>query len=131
MIETKAVIIEDELIVALDLELKLKSRGIMVVGIATDCTEAMSLVESNDINIVFCDININGDIDGIATAKKIQEKMNCHIIFISAFSSSTVLNRISEINSSHYLKKPFNRADLDTLLAKILTDIKTNYSRNI
>ena len=67
--KAKVLIVEDERIIAKDIERGLISLGYDVVGVAQDSLEAISKVKSLRPDVVLMDVYIDGDIDGIETAR--------------------------------------------------------------
>ncbi|MEX2443671.1 MAG: response regulator [Alkalispirochaeta sp.] len=109
---TDVLIVEDESIVALDLENRLISMGFSVVGRAGTGAEALEIVERAPPHVVLMDIQLRGDIDGIDTADRIQEAYDVPVIFLTAFSDSDSLDRAKRSNAYGYLLKPFQEREL-------------------
>lgn len=109
---TDVLIVEDESIVALDLENRLRSMGFSVVGRAGTGAAAIELVGRTPPDVVLMDIQLRGDIDGIKTADLIQEEYDVPVIFLTAFSDSKSLERAKRSNAYGYLLKPFQEREL-------------------
>lgn len=109
---TDVLIVEDESIVALDLENRLRSMGFTVVGRAGTGAAALDLVGQAPPDVVLMDIQLRGDIDGIKTADQIQEEHDVPVIFLTAFSDSHSLDRAKRSNAYGYLLKPFQEREL-------------------
>ena len=106
-------IVEDEAIVALEIESFLKEQGLNVVAIATSAKEAIRVVESNIIDLILMDIYLEGKVDGIGAAREIKSiNSNIEIIFLSANSNTANIDRAIDIEPLGYLSKPFNRKEL-------------------
>ena len=65
---TRVLIVEDESIVALDLQRRLIRLGYDVPRVAASCEQTIKAIQETLPHIVLMDINISGDIDGIDTA---------------------------------------------------------------
>ena len=69
----RLLIIEDEALIAKDLSYLLEDLGYKCVGIAKNYERAMYLFNSNAVDLILCDINIDGEKDGIETVKELNE----------------------------------------------------------
>src|SRR5881398_2062024 len=81
----KVLIVEDEIIVADDLEWQLTKVGYEVVGIAVSGEEALTLADQERPHIVLMDIQLQGHVNGLEAAKTIQRKTGAAVIFVTAF----------------------------------------------
>jgi diguanylate cyclase (GGDEF)-like protein/PAS domain S-box-containing protein len=112
MIEAQIILVEDERIVALDIEKMLQRVGYSVVGSA-DCGEkALELVAKIQPDLVLMDIKLKGELNGIETAKLINSRFNTPIIFLTAFADDATIERAREAEPSGYMVKPVNERDL-------------------
>jgi DNA-binding response OmpR family regulator len=110
-------IVEDELIPANYLKKILQKYGHNVVGIANSEQTAMAYINQDiSIDLVLMDIKIQGEKDGIATAKMMQSSKSVAILFISAYADTDFLERAKDINTIGYLVKPIQS---NTLLTTI------------
>lgn len=110
-------IVEDEFIPANYLKKILTQSGHRVLGIADSKRSALSYIHSQTIpDLVLMDIMLKGDKDGIDVAKTIQLHARSAILFISACSDASFLDRAIGTNSIGYLVKPITA---DTLLSTI------------
>jgi two-component system, response regulator PdtaR len=106
-------IVEDELLITMSLKNQLESAGYKILGTATKCDACISELEElrkegKEPEIVLMDINIRGQVDGIETARRITEKFDCGIIFITGQSSKEVYERSFSIKPFGYLLKPID-----------------------
>ena len=132
-------IVEDESIVAMEIESYIQKLGYNIIGICSNAKDALHSVLKNRIDIVIMDICIKGNIDGIETARLIK-KDNPHtkIIFLTAHLDDYNVDRAIEIDPVAYLSKPFNREELRVFLkishhkiVKNHTNIKINHNHII
>ena len=105
-------IVEDETILALNLEMFLKKLGHNVIGIVTSGEEAIVKVKDIPPDLVLMDIRLNGEMDGIETANKIHRVYDIPVIYITAFSDEETLNRAKITEPLGYIIKPFDERDL-------------------
>jgi DNA-binding NarL/FixJ family response regulator/DNA-binding CsgD family transcriptional regulator len=110
-------IVEDELLVAHDLELKLSELGCRVLGTAPKGEVALEMIDkfagSNDgPDIVLMDVGLAGEIDGIETAKQLSDKHKCGIIFLTGLDKNEVFSKSFSLKPYAYIFKP---VDIDQI----------------
>ncbi len=108
----RIMLVEDEVIVALDLQQRLEKNGYEVIAHATSGDEAVRLAKKTEPNLILMDIKIRGAMDGIEAAAKIRESQNIPIIYITAFSDEETLKRARQTEAYGYLVKPFEDREL-------------------
>lgn len=109
----KIYIIEDEPFVAEHLAIYLRNRGHKVLGSAATAASAISEMEELRPSMVFVDIVIAGDMDGIEAAKIIRDRFDIPIIFLTSYRDDEFFERAKELPPCAYLLKPFNERELD------------------
>jgi|GEM_PF-1453431 PAS domain S-box-containing protein len=112
----RLVIIEDEGILALDLERTLTASGFDVRGVAGDSDAALELVERERPELALMDIRIQGPRDGIETARLLRERFDVPVVFLTAHSDGGTIERAHQTQPLGYLLKPFKRADLQNIV---------------
>ena len=105
-------LVEDDDIIARVEEWRLKNLGYVVCGRATNGAEAMELVASKIPDVVFMDINIRGDIDGIETTRMIKKEFNIPVIYVTSHSDGATLERAKATKPDGFIMKPFEDNDL-------------------
>ena len=112
MAAIKILIVEDELIIAKGLARKLEKLEYVVVGIASSSVSALEKVTETQPDLILMDIVIKGDLDGIETAKIIQEKFNIPVIYVTAYADDETLERAEKTQSYGYILKPFKEREV-------------------
>ncbi len=123
MKKSNILIVEDETIIALDIKnmlLKMGHRVISIVSSGAKCLDAISIEKPH---LIIMDIVIQGDIDGIETAEQIRKEYDIPIIFLSAHSDYTTLDRVTAIEHYGYVLKPVSEKEL-------MTSIETSLFRH-
>lgn len=115
-------IVEDEMIIARDLEAILGSMGHTIVGIANNANDAMILAGSHDVDVALLDIGIKGDRDGITLAAHLREEFPMKIVFLTSHADSDSVKRASAINADGYILKPFSKETIYTSLSVIIAN---------
>ena len=120
--ETRArvMIVEDELVVALDFEMRLTRMGYEVVGVCDNCADALLLVQETRPAIVLMDICIHGPADGIETARAIAEVSDVPVVFMTAFADPDTMRRAASTSPYGYLLKPFDERAVAGMLTVAL-----------
>ena len=109
----RILIVEDETLIALELEEMLAELGYEVAGTAGSHAQAMALcAQAPHPDLALMDINIRGDIDGIETARLIRDRFAIPSVFLTAYSDPSTLARATESGALGYLLKPFSGRDL-------------------
>ncbi|MEL7669384.1 response regulator [Methanobacterium sp.] len=116
----KIMIVEDESIVALDLEQRLNSLGYEVICKATSGEDALKLVKTNKIDLILMDIILKGKLNGIETAILIKKEFNIPIIYNSANPDFKTREEIKKTKPYEYLIKPFEDHHLQKAINNIL-----------
>ena len=118
MVKPRILIVEDDPIVAADIEsLILDEKDYFVSGVAHNATSALDILANRIVDLVLLDINLGTGPSGIDIAKIINEKHELPFIFLTAFSDEHTLSAASELGPSGYLVKPFNDRGLITTIA--------------
>ena len=113
-------IVEDERIIAIDLQRRLERLGYRVCGSAASGEEAIAGIRQNRPDLVLMDIVIQGSVDGIEVAILIKKELNIPVIFLSAYTDTRTLDRAKEASPLGYILKPFKERELATILEMAL-----------
>jgi len=109
-------IVEDESIVAKDIQNSLIKLGYKVVGIANNGNDAIERIIELVPDLVLMDIMIKGDLTGIDVSEKIKEKINVPIIFLTAYADEGTLAKAKITEPYGYILKPFKEIDLHSTI---------------
>ena len=112
--QPKILIVEDENIVALDMMNRLKQYGYRIVDRVGSGKDAVASSKKHNPDVVLMDIQLKGEIDGIAAADSIREQFDIPVIFITAFADDSTLQRAKVTEAFGYLIKPFNDREMYT-----------------
>jgi len=108
---TKIVIVEDEFIVAEDLRIIVEKAGNIVPGIAASVEEAKELINLHKPDLVLLDINLESKLTGIDLAHQLREQAIA-FIYISAYSTQSILEAANATQPYGFLVKPFRERDV-------------------
>ncbi len=105
-------IIEDEVLVALDLEDRIQGLGYDVAAVRHNSEKALAYLEIHTPDLILCDINIKGEKDGIDIAQHVKDTVRIPLIFVTALSDRGTLERAKKTLPYGYIVKPFSDGDL-------------------
>ena len=108
----KILVVEDEAIVAMDLQSQLQEMNYEVCGIADNGEDAISTASATRPNLILMDIVIKGGMDGIETAARVGRALHIPVIFLTAYSDDKIIERAARTASYGYLTKPFQAREL-------------------
>ncbi|MGO1402594.1 MAG: ANTAR domain-containing response regulator [Flaviflexus sp.] len=107
----RALVVEDEALIRLDIVETLTDAGIDVVGEASNGEEAIEKAKELEPDVVVMDVKMPG-MDGITAAEQILANRTCAVVMLTAFSQSELVERARDAGAMAYVVKPFTPADL-------------------
>ncbi len=108
----RIVIVEDEGLVARDVENMARNVGYKVCGIANTADEAVEMAGRFRPDLVLMDVVIKGTLDGIAAAEKIWESFRVPVIYVTAYADELTIERATITELFGYILKPFDEREL-------------------
>jgi DNA-binding LytR/AlgR family response regulator len=109
-------LIEDETIVAKDIESCLKKIGHNIVGIVAEGEKAAAAIKKLRPNLILMDITLKGEMDGIDVANQIKETDKIPVIFLTANTDRKTFEKAKSSEPYGYIIKPFKEMDLFTAI---------------
>ena len=107
-------VVEDEKIVAADLQAHLQMLGYEVPAVVSSGEEALKRAGESHPDLVLMDIQLKGRMDGIEAARIFQTRLNIPVIYVTAFADDATFNRAKSTEPYGYVVKPFGRKELQT-----------------
>jgi len=129
MSNTQILVVEDEAIVAKNIQLELNSMGYAVPAIAASGKEALQKVAEVHPDLVLMDIALKGAMDGVETMERIQERFDVPVIYLTAYADEGTLQRAKKTGPFGYLLKPYEEKELQTTIEIALHKHKTEVAR--
>jgi CheY-like chemotaxis protein len=108
----KILIAEDEVIVAMDIQMRLESAGYQVVASVISGEDAIRKALDTHPDLALMDIGLKGDLDGIAAADEIHRQLDIPVVYLTSYSNRTILERAKLSEAYGYLLKPFEERTL-------------------
>lgn len=112
MVPPRILIVEDEAIVAMEIESRLNRLGYTVPAIIFSGQEAVQAAQDLQPDLIIMDIKLKGDIDGIEAANRIHQQLDLPIVYLTAYSDAEILERAKVTEPFGYIVKPFQERDL-------------------
>jgi len=116
MTEAQILVVEDENIVAKDIQNRLRNMGYRVPAICASGEDAIDKVAQIHPDLVLMDIMLKGAIDGISAAERIRNLFSVPVIYLTAYSDEATLERARISEPFGYLLKPFEERELHTTI---------------
>lgn len=117
-------IIEDESIIAKDIECILKNYGYKIAGPYSRAEDAINVLDNIHPHLILMDVVLKGEIDGIDAARIIKEKISVPIIFLTAYADDLTISRIKNSEPYGYFLKPFEEKELFSWIETTLHKFK-------
>jgi two-component system, response regulator PdtaR len=115
-----ALIVEDEVNLALELEDVMLGLGFYVCGLAATKSRAQSLAMSDSPDVVLMDVRLEGGREGIEAARWVREVCQSEVVFITAHTDGETLKRIQQqVPGAPVLPKPVSHARLAEAVAEV------------
>ncbi len=113
-------VVEDESIVALDIQRTLRRFGHTVVGPVDTGQEAILQARRQRPDVILMDIRLRGTLDGIDAAEIISRELQIPIIFMTAQADVATRERAEAVVPAAYLLKPFVNRELAAIISTVL-----------
>jgi len=108
----RILVVEDEKIIAMDIQHTLRGFGYEVCGVVSSGEESIEQAFQNRPDLVLMDIGLKGPIDGICAARAIQSHLPIPVIYLTAYGDEKTLNRVDQTKPFGYIYKPFEESEL-------------------
>jgi PAS domain S-box-containing protein len=120
MSNSRILIVEDEGIIAKDIQSTLNRSGYSVIGIASSGEEAIKKAMEIHPDLVLMDIVLEGAMDGVEAAEHIRDHFDIPVVYLTAYSDDTTLQRAKITEPFGYILKPFQEKELYTTIEMAL-----------
>ncbi|MDM8538362.1 response regulator [Desulfobacterales bacterium HSG17] len=126
MSKSKILIVEDDGIVAMDIESRLENFGYDVCGKVAYAEKAIEKAKELEPDLILMDIVLKGEMDGIEAAKIIQSQFYLPIVFLTAHADEKKIERAKVINPFGYILKPFRDRELKIIIEMALYKVNAD-----
>jgi PAS domain S-box-containing protein len=121
----KILIVEDEILIAMDLQGRLENLGYEVPGIADTADLAFELAACHEPDLILMDIRLQGGTDGIEAAMAVRRRLDIPVIFLTSHADSETLERAKLSEPFGYIVKPFGSCNFRAVIEIALHNHKT------
>lgn len=113
--EEKILIVEDESIIALDLQYGLNDLGYEIIGVVDNGQDAIDMAAEHLPDVVLMDIKLKGNISGIEASEVISE-LGIAVVYLTANNDAETFNKSNIKGSYGFVSKPYEINKLDKTL---------------
>jgi len=125
----RILIVENEGLVGCDMAAFLNDLGYRVVGTCSTCDDAIRLYDDLRPDLVLMDVHLDGSVDGIETARRLQQRGPLAIVYVTACADLETVNRARETHPQGYLLKPFSNDELRLTVEVAATRVQADQQR--
>lgn len=109
-------VVEDESIVAKDIQVCLRKLGYEVIGICSSGEAAVETALDKRPDLIMMDIMLKGEMSGIQAAAAIRKEHDIPVIFLTAYTDRDTVDKAKETEPYGYIIKPFKEIDIQTAI---------------
>lgn len=116
MTKMKVLIVDDEVIIAMDIKNRLENLGYTITAMAHSGDDAIKMAAQTHPDIVLMDIMLGESMDGIEAARQIYKLLDIPIIYLTAYADEKTLSRAKITKPFGYILKPFDERELHSTI---------------
>ncbi|EIM77154.1 LytTR family two component transcriptional regulator [Nitritalea halalkaliphila LW7] len=125
MKEDRILIVEDELDIAENIQEILGLLEYQHIDIANSANQAVKLIKRSKPDLIFMDIKLKGDKDGIELGEMIKNMVDAPLVYVTSYSDPSIIERAKRVHPAGFIVKPFTTNDIHAI-----TEIAMFNSRN-
>lgn len=110
----RILVVEDEIVVAMDIQKSLTSLGYSSPDMVFTGSDAVQIAVETHPDLVLMDIRLKGDMDGIEAAEQIRRRLDIPVVYLTAYADEQTLERAKRTQPYGYILKPFREKDLES-----------------
>ena len=130
MSNKRIMIVEDEWVVAEDIQRSLQNLGYSISSVVASGEDTFQKVKEDRPDLVLMDIILQGEMDGIEAAKQIRSRFNIPVVYLTAYADKMVLERAKTTEPFGYLIKPYEERELYATIEIALYKHKIDGEKN-
>ena len=112
----RALIVEDETLIAEELTERLACLGFSVIASVDSAEEGVAIATRERPDLVLMDIRLKGFKDGVQAAEEINELIDVPIVYLTAHSDHLTVDRARRTQYDGFLLKPFRERELQSTI---------------
>jgi CheY-like chemotaxis protein len=114
--EPRALIVEDETLIAEELKERLERFGFYVIAAVDSAEEGIQIATTERPDLVLMDVRLRGEMDGVQAAAEIRQRVDVPVIYLTAYSDHVTLDRAKHTEPYGYVLKPFHERELQVTI---------------
>jgi len=122
-------IVEDENIIAMDIQFMLENLGYKISGVVSSGEDSIKKASNMLPDLILMDIKLKGKIDGVSAANQIYKSLRIPVVYLTAYSDNTTMDRAKETMHFGFISKPFEEKELQNIIEETLAHNK-KYKHN-
>lgn len=123
--KVKILIVEDEMLIGAKISLFLSELGYEVTALLPRAEEALVHIHEDLPDLALLDIQLRGDMDGVALAEILHTQHKIPVIFLTANTDDATFNRAKAAKPFAFLAKPFRKTELQRALELAITRMES------
>ena len=112
----RALIVEDETLIAEELRERLSRLGFSVIAAVDSADDGVAIATRERPDLVLMDIRLKGKKDGIQAAQEIRQQVDLPIVYLTAYSDQRTVERVKGTDHDGFLLKPFHKGELQSTI---------------
>jgi PAS domain S-box-containing protein len=120
MNKAKILIVEDEGVIALDIQEQLQSLGYELAAVVGSGEEAIDKAEQMRPDLVLMDVKLGGSMNGLEAAGELRERFGTPVVYITACADEETLQRAKMTEPFGYIVKPIDGRELHSTVEMAL-----------
>lgn len=112
----RALIVEDETLIAEELSERLSRLGYSVIAAVDTAEEGIAIATRELPDVVLMDIRLRGEKDGVQAANEIRQQVDVPIVYVTAYSDRLTVDRAKQSEHDGYILKPFHKRELESTI---------------
>ena len=117
-------IVEDENIIAMDIRFMLENLGYKISGVVSSGEDSIKKASNMLPDLILMDIKLKGKIDGVSAANQIYESLRIPVVYLTAYSDNTIMDRVKKTMHFGFISKPFEEKELQNIIEETLAHNK-------
>ena len=114
--ERRALILEDEILIAEELRERLSRLGFNVIAVVDTADLGVAIATREHPDLVLMDIRLRGQKDGVEAAAEIRRQVDVPIVYLTAHSDCLTVERAKQTEHDGFILKPFHRQELQSTI---------------
>src|SRR5882672_9649771 len=114
--EPRALIVEDETLIAEELKERLSRLGFSIIAAVDTADEGIAIATREHPDLVLMDIRLKGEKDGVQAANEIRQQVDVPIVYLTAYSDLLTVDRVRASEHDGYILKPFHARELQSTI---------------